>query len=178
MLRFLPKIFSAILLLTFLFAKNGMSQHYFTENNGQWHESVQFRAETTGGYACLDDQGLTILQLEDDFYSKLHSWVRYPGADSVGFGHALKFNFIDANLNSEPEKENEAGYFQNFFLGNNKSKWASKVKAHERIKYSNVYPGIDLLHYSNKQNLKYDFIVHPNGETENFASKSSISISL
>jgi len=38
------------------------------------------------------------------------------------------------------------------------------VPSFERIKYSNVYPNIDLVFYQNDAKLKYEFIVHPGGD--------------
>ncbi|WP_150132906.1 SBBP repeat-containing protein [Acidisarcina polymorpha] len=49
----------------------------------------------------------------------------------------------------------------NYFFGKDSSKWHSNVPTYAKVKYSNVYPGIDLVYYGNQQQLEYDFIVAP-----------------
>jgi len=150
-----------------------VSQHSYTQNLGQWHEDVSYRAETRGGYMYLDQSGITLLQLEDGFFSKLHSWLQYPGAAKAGNAHAVKLKLEGADLSKTPLELKETGSVQHFFKGNDRNKWASGVRSFERIKYSDVYPGIDLLHYSNRSSLKYDFIVHPEADPEAIQIKIS-----
>ena len=140
-----------------------IAQTGYTQNSGQWHADVDYRATTHGGFAFLDKEGITLLQLEDDFYSKLHSWIQYPGADSIGLAHAVKFKFSGAVF-SEAQESDDLGYAENYFKGNDPSKWASNVRSFKRLKYPQVYPGIDLLHYSNTSGIKHDFIVAPNAD--------------
>ena len=147
------------------------AQQSYTQNLGQWHEDVSYRAETRGGYLYLDKSGLTLLQLEDGFFSKLHSWLQDPNADGTGNAHAIKFEFIGADLLGEPIELKDNGSIKNFFKGNDRSKWASNVRSFGQVKYKEVYPGIDLLHYSNRSNLKYDFIVSPGADPQSIQLK-------
>jgi hypothetical protein len=53
----------------------------------------------------------------------------------------------------------------NYFVGNNSNKWQTNVKHFGRVKYSWVYPGIDLVFYGGQQStLEYDFIVSPGAD--------------
>jgi hypothetical protein len=49
----------------------------------------------------------------------------------------------------------------NYFIGNDRRKWRANVPNYSRVKYKNVYNGIDLVYYGNQQELEYDFIVSP-----------------
>ncbi|MGB9471922.1 MAG: SBBP repeat-containing protein, partial [Candidatus Acidiferrum sp.] len=49
----------------------------------------------------------------------------------------------------------------NYFIGNDRNKWHTDVRTYGKVKYSGVYPGIDLLFYGNERQLEYDFIVAP-----------------
>jgi hypothetical protein len=51
-----------------------------------------------------------------------------------------------------------------FFRGNNPKRWASGLSTYARLRYKNVYPGIDLLFYSNQGALEYDFAVAPGAD--------------
>lgn len=155
-----------LIVILFVFALNNsaVSQHSYTQNKGQWHEDVHYRAETKGGFLYLDQSGITLLQLEDGFYSKLHSWIQDSNSDEIGNAHAVKLKLVGADLSQRPDEIKEIGSVQHFFKGNDRTKWASNVKSFEQVKYSNVYPGIDLLHHSNRSSLKYDFVVQPNAD--------------
>jgi len=49
----------------------------------------------------------------------------------------------------------------NYFLGNDPAKWHTNVPTYSKVKYTNVYDGIDLVYYGNQRQLEYDFIVAP-----------------
>jgi len=49
----------------------------------------------------------------------------------------------------------------NYFLGNDPSKWRTNVRNYARVRYEQVYPGIDLVFYGNQGQLEFDFIVAP-----------------
>jgi Bacterial Ig-like domain (group 3)/Abnormal spindle-like microcephaly-assoc'd, ASPM-SPD-2-Hydin/Beta-propeller repeat len=47
----------------------------------------------------------------------------------------------------------------NYFIGNDPSKWQTNVPQFGRVKFAQVYPGIDLIFHGNDQQLEYDFNV-------------------
>ena len=49
----------------------------------------------------------------------------------------------------------------NYFIGNDPAKWHSGVPTYGKVRYSGVYPGVDLVYYGNQQQLEYDFVVAP-----------------
>ena len=52
----------------------------------------------------------------------------------------------------------------NYFLGNDPTKWRQGVPQFARVRYENVYPGINLLFYGNQGRLEYDFQVEPGSD--------------
>ncbi len=57
--------------------------------------------------------------------------------------------------------EHETSYRANYLIGANPTLWRTNVHQYERVKYGNVYPGIDVVYYGNGRKLEYDFIVSP-----------------
>jgi Beta-propeller repeat len=55
-------------------------------------------------------------------------------------------------LDAQPGK---ASYFQ----GNDPKLWAAGLPTYARVRYRNLYPGIDLIFYSSNGQLEYDFVV-------------------
>src|SRR5262245_57825748 len=55
----------------------------------------------------------------------------------------------------------------NYFIGSNPDKWIRDLAGYGRVKYENVYAGIDLSYYGNDEGrLEYDFVVAPGANPE------------
>ncbi|AXC10325.1 Cell surface protein [Acidisarcina polymorpha] len=68
----------------------------------------------------------------------------------------------------------------NYFIGNDSAKWLTNIPTYAKVKYSNVYPGIDLVYYGNQRQLEYDFVVAPNADPKqarlHFAGASKLKL--
>ncbi len=78
--------------------------------------------------------------------------------------HAYRVEFVGANTSAQMIPEKPLQTFNNYFIGNDSSKWASNVKIYHVVAYKNIYPNIDIRYYSEGSALKYDVIVHPGGD--------------
>lgn len=54
----------------------------------------------------------------------------------------------------------------NYFIGNDPAQWRTGVPSYARVRVTDVYPGIHLLHYGNQRQLEYDFEVMPGADPE------------
>src|SRR5579863_4870074 len=52
----------------------------------------------------------------------------------------------------------------NYFIGRDPAQWRRNVQTYGRIRYRNVYPGIDLVYYGNQHQLEYDFDLSPGAD--------------
>jgi hypothetical protein len=52
----------------------------------------------------------------------------------------------------------------NYFIGNDPKKWRTNMLNYAKVKYANVYPGVDLVYYGNQGKLEYDFVVQPGAD--------------
>jgi len=52
----------------------------------------------------------------------------------------------------------------NYFLGNDPKKWHTNVPTYAKVKYENIYPGVDLVYYGNQQDLESDFVIAPGAD--------------
>ncbi|HET8675754.1 MAG TPA: hypothetical protein VFO63_08220, partial [Blastocatellia bacterium] len=50
----------------------------------------------------------------------------------------------------------------NYFIG--ARNWRTGVFSYERVKYADVYPGVDMIYYGNQRDLEYDFKVAPGAD--------------
>ena len=66
---------------------------------------------------------------------------------------------IGANAAPRVEGEDELPGKVNYFSGNDPAKWRRNIPTYRKVRYTNVYPGIDVVYYGNRRELEYDFIV-------------------
>ncbi len=59
----------------------------------------------------------------------------------------------------------------NYFLGSDPKRWRTGIPTYATVKYTNVYPGVDLVYYGHQGQLEYDFIVAPGAHPEAIAMR-------
>jgi gliding motility-associated-like protein len=171
------KIFSSLLLSANLFVvSNTYSQTEFIENKGQWDRQVTFMTNAGSGAFFLQKKGFTVLQNNPvDLERLIHKDHVKPTPASaleknILHSHAYAVQFVGANENAEIVPDKVLPSVNNYFIGNDKSKWAGSCKIYGGVTYKNVYPNIDVRYYSDAgTRLKYDIIVHPGGDVNNIA---------
>lgn len=138
--------------------------HFLTENKGQWHPAVHFKAQIPGGDFYIDEGGFTYQFFDSEALQSIHQNKDGRLFTDVA-RHVIKTRFLGANSASTFSKKDSSVAYQNFFIGNNPSRWASKVRSYTSATRHNLYEGIDLRVYKNNGVLKYDLLVAPNTET-------------
>jgi len=73
----------------------------------------------------------------------------------------VRMTMVGQNPNSRIEAVGRQSRVTNYFHGNDPSRWLKSVPNFEKIRYSKVYPGIDLIYYGVGRELEYDFEVQP-----------------
>lgn len=170
-----------LLFQLFFFAPGNLySQGAFIENKGQWDASVQYMSHAGDGSFFIQKKGYTITQFHPEDVQQVTlrnqhmadvEEIKSGGNRGRVRSHSYNVEFIGA---SEaviiPEKPIET--VNNYFIGNDKSKWAEGCRIYQAITYKNIYPNIDLRYYvDGGTNLKYDFIVRPGGDVDRIAMK-------
>lgn len=78
----------------------------------------------------------------------------------------IRMRFVSARSLSAPEGLEPTGGITSYFLGNDPKKWRSGVPHYAKVRYRDVYPGIDLLYYFRDGALEYDLIVSPGADPD------------
>jgi len=76
----------------------------------------------------------------------------------------VRIAFVGANPKARVEGLNALPGTTNYFIGNDASKWHTDIVSYAKVRYHEVYPGIDLLFYGNQRDAEYDFIVSPGAD--------------
>lgn len=139
----------------------------FIENKGQWVPEARFKAEVPGGVMFVTNRGFVYNYLSQEDIEHFHELTHERNVDlskEMVHSHAYRVNFVGANPDISYKQEGKRKYYHNYFIGNDKSKWAGNVGLFGKVLQQNVYHGVDVAVYSKNNNLKYDFIVQPGAD--------------
>ncbi|MCQ3976943.1 MAG: hypothetical protein DPW09_26235, partial [Anaerolineae bacterium] len=126
---------------------------YFEANQGQTDPQVSFLARGQGYNLFLTPAEVTLV---------LHQQAQET--EESGTGAALRMSLVGAETNPRLTGQHELPGRNNYFIGNEPANWYSDIPTFEQVRYSQVYPGIDLVLYGNQQSLEYDFRVEPGAD--------------
>jgi Beta-propeller repeat len=79
-----------------------------------------------------------------------------PSADAV-----LRIKLLNSNPKAEVSAQDELPGKSNYFIGNDPKQWHTNVRQFAKVRYENVYPGVDLVYYGHQRELEYDFVLQP-----------------
>ena len=135
----------------------------FEPNAGRFDSAISFVAQTRE-YSVSLEPGAVRYQLTGRDQKRGTVVVKFPGshaagavADGPSLGHV------------------------NYFLGNNPERWARDLDEYGRVRYPNLWDGIDLALYEKGGRLEHDFIVRPGADPRaiamTFAGGSALGLS-
>lgn len=91
--------------------------------------------------------------------------------DLTMHSHFYQIEFLNSSEQVEIQGDKSLVTYNNYFIGNDPTKWQSNCKIYQAILYKNIYPNIDLRYYTENNQLKYDLVVHPGGNPDNIILK-------
>ena len=72
--------------------------------------------------------------------------------------------FAGAKLNPQMEGVSPQPGKTNYLSGNQSSQWRQSVTSYRKVRYRDVYPGIDAIYYGRLRQLEYDLVVSPGAD--------------
>lgn len=144
----------------------------FEANQGQGNldpadPRARFVARGSGYSLFLGSEG-AILRLSSLDSSKQDSSKRdslkHDAARPALRSELLQMKLAGANPNAALTASDPLPGRSNYILGNDPAKWRRGVPQFARVRYENVYPGINLVFYGNQGVLEYDFQVAPGAD--------------
>jgi Beta-propeller repeat len=151
----------------------------FEENRGQIDPQVKFLSRSAGYTLFLTADGAVLSVPESKRNDKRPRTNpgndveeppivdrRLPGSESEqrATNPHLVTKLVGANPHATVSGVNELPGKSNFFIGNDPKKWRRNVPTYAKVKYEEVYSGIDLVYYGNQQQLEFDFVVAPGAD--------------
>ena len=139
----------------------------FEPNEGQaglnpTDDRAFFMARGSGYSLLLGSEGAT-LNLVSRASTKSTSAKSVSGMNRV---ESLQMKFVGANPHPAITASDRLAGVTNYFLGNSPSHWRPAVPQFARVRYENIYPGINLVFYGNQGHLEYDFQIAPGADPD------------
>ena len=149
----------------------------FEANRGQTDVAVKFLARGEG-YTLFLTSNEAVLALRSpsqrsqvksvaqrSWFNSLGSTMQDSSADA-GKPAVLLMRVVGANRTAKISGLEELPGKSNYFIGNNPKNWRTAIPHYARVRYQNVYSGVDLVYYGKQGRLEYDFVVAPGGESK------------
>jgi hypothetical protein len=155
----------------------------FEANHGQADKSVNFLARGAGYTLALSptEAVFALVRRSDERSQKSEPSLKHgdnsdaatregrndntPSAQASEPPTVLRMNLVGANREAVVEGLNELEGKVNYLIGSDKSQWRTNISTFARVRYAEVYPGIDVVYYGNQKHLEYDFVVAPGCDT-------------
>ncbi len=145
----------------------------FEANRGQADKSVDFVARGPGYAVALSPtEAIFVLRKadnaarndEDSRVRKISNSLSKPNPPSAlhsAPSTVLRMKLVGANRAATVAGQNKLEGRVNYLIGSDPAKWRTDVPTFGRVRYEEVYPGIDVIYYGNQRRLEYDFVVAP-----------------
>ena len=138
----------------------------FEKNLGQTDESVDFVARGRR-YAATLHGGSYSMALRTGGGGKLPRWTLSPierFARPSATPWVISMYLIGANFEAAAEGLEPLAARSHYLRGKDPSEWQTDVPHYGRVRYQDVYPGIDIEYYGNSGAMEFDFIVRPGAD--------------
>jgi len=124
----------------------------FEPNRGQTDNRVQFLARGHGYSIFLTSDEAV---LEGQHFAADHRTLQTS---------VVRMSLAGSNPLAAVSGENRLPGNSSYIVGNRSADWHSGIEQFSRVRYHEVYPGIDLVYYGKQGKLEYDFKVAPGAD--------------
>ena len=122
----------------------------FEPNLGQFDASIAFASASPGWSFAMDPSGRAELRIRSGAESFRSVRLGLEGSEGKSTGHG----------------EQRLPTRANYLMGRDPTKWATDVPQFAKVRYREVYPGIDEIHSFNDGRIETDFEVRPGADPQ------------
>jgi hypothetical protein len=142
----------------------------FEANHGQTDRQVKFLSRGSGYTLFLTPtEAVLALRGRETVTRSSSTSPRPTEGESQGVGATLRMQFAGANAEATMTALDKLPGIVNYFTGKDPAKWRTHIPTYQKVAYTNVYPGIDLVYYGTQRQLEYDLVVHPGADANQIA---------
>jgi hypothetical protein len=141
----------------------------FEANQGQADKTVKFVSRGSGYSLFLTDASAVLALTKPEVPSarpgqSTGKSLRPTSARPARKADVVRMDLAGASRTAHPTGSDALPGTANYFIGNDQANWHAGVPTYAKVKYTGVYPGIDLVYYGDQRQLEYDFVVAPGAD--------------
>jgi len=138
----------------------------FEANRGQSDPRVKFQSRGSGYSLYLTDSGAVLaLSKPIPVNARSHKGGA-PAHPPSRVTDVVRMDLPGASRGLQVKGTGQLAATANYFIGNDPARWHSAVPTFAKVRYSQVYPGVDLVYYGNQRQLEYDFVIAPHADAK------------
>ena len=141
---------------------------HFEPNQGQTDDRVRFLARSSGYQLFLTANEAVMTFATDetkDRSSDDRQAQRLRPGKQLDKRAVVRLKLVGASRKTSVVGLNQLPGKSNYLSGGNPRGWQRLVPQFERVKYNQIYPGIDVVYYGNGRQLEYDFVLAPGADS-------------
>jgi Beta-propeller repeat len=140
----------------------------FEANRGHADARAKFVARGRGLGLFLTDQGAVMALTKPAHHDDHHApgaqpkqqATALPAASSLG----LRYRFAHANAHPQIQALDPLPGHSNYIIGNDPKHWRTNIALYQRVRYRNIYPGVDVVYYGKDGQLEFDIEAAPGAD--------------
>ena len=138
----------------------------FEPNLGQAPRGVRYLTRVPGATILLRDTEavIEVRRVEADDRGKLLEPGEKAPAPGKVEGATVRMRLAGATPPRRVEPLEKLPGISNYFVGRDPKQWRTDIPQYQRVRYEQVYPGVDMVYYGNGPQLQYDFTVEAGAE--------------
>src|SRR5450432_1768204 len=138
----------------------------FEANEGQFDSRATFLARGEGYGLFLTKTGavFSLRKHSDQQAGPKTSGVNSSGTHSEDSPTVLSMRLEGARPSPQITGLDKLPGSVNYFIGSDRHKWRKQTHTYSKVRYGNVYPGVDVIYYGSQRQLEYDFVIAPGAD--------------
>src|SRR5271170_429703 len=140
---------------------------YFEVNRGQVDPSVRYLARSGRYSLFLTDDAAEFSMIGGEFHKgPMPAGFPYQaGGETKLTESAVRVRLIGASPNPQVEGLEPLPGRVNYLIGSDQKNWHRDIPTFGRVRFHNVYPGVDVVYYGTPSKLGYDLMAAPGADT-------------
>lgn len=154
----------------------------FERNQGQFDSKVKFLARGQGYNVFLTAQEAVMVFSKEDpqkHFNKTTTASNPVNTAQSNQMEVIRMRFVGGSNAPAVDGIEPLDFKTNYFVGEGAIKRYKDIANHARVKYTSIYPGIDLVYYGKQQKFEYDLVLAPRAKPQqikiSFAGATKIS---
>jgi uncharacterized repeat protein (TIGR01451 family) len=136
----------------------------FEANRGQAGAEVKFMAHSGNSALLLTADGAVLTLAKRRDARRKNPSPKKPASPAEVQVAAVQMKMLGRNAAVEIEGLEPLSGSTNYLRGKDPKNWHTAIPLYGKVRYRDLYPGVNLIYYGNRQQLEYDFEVAPGGD--------------